>query len=253
MTKLGSRRGKVVAITQARIGSTRLPGKILLQAAGKPLLEHHLGRVARSKLVSQVVVATTTGDDARPILEICDRLGIAYFQGSTDDVLARYAGAATKYDADVVVRLTSDCPLIDPAVIDEIIQHFLDNRTDTDYVSNCRLERTFPRGMDTEVLTIQCLREAHAEATSATDREHVTPFIWRQPDRFKVANISFASDQSRHRWTVDTADDFELVRRIIEHLYPTDSEFTLQDSLSLMDAHPDWPGINSHVEQRALL
>ena len=97
VTKLGSRRGKVVAITQARIGSTRLPGKILLQAAGKPLLEHHLGRVARSKLVSQVVVATTTGDDARPILEICDRLGIAYFQGSTDDVLARYAGAATKY------------------------------------------------------------------------------------------------------------------------------------------------------------
>ena len=235
------------------MGSSRLPGKILLEAAGKPLLEHHLKRVARSLLITKVVVATTTGEEEQPIINLCDRLGFAVYRGSRDDVLARYFGAATEHDADVVVRITSDCPIIDPTVIDTVIAHFFEQGDIWDYVSNCRLERTFPRGMDTEVFTMDSLREAHEQAAMPMEREHVTPFIWGQSDRFRVANVSFASDQSRHRWTVDTADDFELLRRIIESLYPSDPEFTLQDCLSLMGAHPEWTDINSHVHQSELL
>jgi len=244
---------KIIAITQARMGSTRLPGKVLLKASGKSLLEHHLERVSRSSLITHVVVATTMSDDEQPILDLCDTLGFTSYRGSTSDVLARYAGAADQEDADIVVRVTSDCPIIDPAVIDEVVQDYLDSATEVDYVSNCRLERTFPRGMDTEVFSVRCLREAHREATSDMDREHVTPFIWRQPDRFKLASVSFSSDQSQHRWTVDTADDFKLIGRIISHLYPTRPEFTLQDCLLLLDDHPDWQGINSYVEQKELM
>jgi spore coat polysaccharide biosynthesis protein SpsF len=243
---------KVVAITQARMTSERLPGKIMLKSAGKTLLEHHLERLGRTETINEIVLATTENPEDDITADLGQKLGVRIFRGSEEDVLARYHGAATELNAEIVVRVTSDCPLIDPAVTDRTVRAFMESPEPLDYVSN-RLVQTYPRGLDTEVLHFAALDEAFVEATEPSDREHVTTFIWRQPDRYRVANISFASDQSHHRWTVDTPDDFELLRRIIEDLYPQNTEFTLQDCLSLLESHPEWVDINRHVKQREVL
>ena len=239
---------RVAAITQARIGSSRLPGKVLLPILGRSLLEYHVERVARAKLVDKVVVATTTrpADDA--IEAACAKLDVSVFRGSEDDVLARYAGAAAAHNADVVVRVTSDCPLIDPEIIDRTVAEFLRRAPDIDYVSN-RLVTTFPRGLDTEVLSRAALDAAAADATDPDDREHVTLFVWRQPQRFRLANVANAVDLSHHRWTVDEPADLELMKRIITDVYPRNPNFGLQDCLDTLARHPDWASINSEVKQ----
>lgn len=240
-----------VIIVQARMTSTRLPGKVLKTVLGKPLLDYQLERLRRVKLASRIVIATTTNDTDQPIVEWCERQGIDCFRGSEQDVLARYHGAAALYHADTIVRITSDCPLIDPAVIDRIIQHYLDHRSSCDYASNC-LERSYPRGMDVEVFSRRALDEAFAEAAESAEREHVTPFIYRHPERYRLANIAYRENQGRHRWTVDTPEDFELVEKILGALYPAKPSFTLEDVLDLLQRHPDWADINAHVEQKKL-
>ena len=240
---------KIVIIVQARMTSTRLPGKVLKKVLDKPLLEYQLDRLKRVKLANEIVIATTINRTDLPIIELCDRLSVPYFRGSENDVLARYHGAAKEHHADVVVRITSDCPLIDPQVIDKVIQFYLDYRYKYDYVSNC-LERTYPRGMDTEVFSFLALHQAFVEATEQPDREHVTPFIHMQPERYRLAQIVYSDNQSSHRWTVDTADDFELIKRILEALYPKIKKFTLEDCLDLLKRYPDWSLINAHVEQK---
>ncbi len=240
---------KTVIIVQARMTSTRLPRKVLKKVLGKPLLEYQIERLKRVNLADEIVIATTNNSTDLPIIELCNRLSIPYFRGSEEDVLARYYGGAKEHQADVVVRVTSDCPLIDPQVIDRVIQFYLDNQSQYDYVSNC-LERTYPRGMDTEVFSFAALDEAFLEATAQPDREHVTPFIYMQPQRYRVAQIVYSENQSSHRWTVDTKDDFELIKKIIEALYPHIQKFTLEDCLDLLKRHPDWSLINAHVEQK---
>jgi spore coat polysaccharide biosynthesis protein SpsF len=242
---------RVVIIVQARMTSTRLPGKVLKTVLNKPLLEYQIERLRRAKLADEIVIATTDNGSEQPIVELCERLAVTCFRGSEDDVLARYHGAALASQADVVVRVTSDCPIIDPSVIDEVIRFYLDHCTQYDYVSN-DLIRSYPRGMDTEVFSFQSLDEAFRESTRQADREHVTPFIYTQPQRYRLANIAYQDDQSCHRWTVDTPEDFELIRRIIEMLYPRSSDFSLADTLSLVKKHPDWMLINAHVEQKNL-
>ena len=242
---------KAVVIVQARMTSTRLPGKVMKRVLGKPLLEYQLERLRRVTLADEIVVATTTNAEDQPIVDLCERLDVPCFRGSERDVLARYYEAATQHPADAVVRVTSDCPVIDPAVVIEVIRYYRDQRDRLDYVSN-GLSRTYPRGMDTEVFSYQALREAYVEATDEPEREHVTPFIYRRPKRYRLANVAFRKDASRHRWTVDTREDFELVRRIIEGLYPGNRNFTLADMLELIEAHPDWAEINAHVEQKEL-
>lgn len=240
-----------VIIVQARMTSTRLPGKVLKTVLGKPLLDYQLERLRRVKLASRIVIATTTNDTDQPIVEWCEHRGVDCFRGSEHDVLARYHGAAALHHADTVVRVTSDCPLIDPAVIDHVIGHYLDHRDSCDYASNC-LERSYPRGMDAEVFSRHALDEAFAEATEGSEREHVTPFIYRHPERYRLANIAYRENQGRHRWTVDTPEDFELVEKILNALYPAKPAFTLEDVLNLLQQHPDWADINAHVEQKKL-
>ena len=231
--------------------STRLPGKVLKQVLGKPLLEYQIERLKRVKLADQIVIATTTNYTDQPIVDLCDRLSIASYRGSEDDVLARYHGTAITYQADVVVRITSDCPIIDPQVIDQVIQSYLDANPKYDYVSNCST-RSYPRGMDTEIFTFQSLNEAFYQANAQSDREHVTPFIYRKSNRYNLGQINYVENHSTHRWTVDTLEDFELIKKIIENLYPLKPEFSLEDCLELLSQNPAWMAINQHIEQKHL-
>lgn len=240
---------RTVAIIQARMGSTRLPGKVLMEVMGKPLLEYQLERVTRSHFLDDIIIATTTNEQDQAITDWCRKMSYPYFQGSEHDVLDRYFQAATLYDAQVVVRLTADCPVIDPQVIDRAICLYREH--DFDYVSNT-VNRTYPRGMDVEVFSYEVLKESHRKASSPAEREHVTPYIYRRPSIYKLGDVINESDQSKYRLTVDTKEDFELICRIIAKLYPTDPKFTLQHILQVFAEHPAWFNINAHVEQKSL-
>jgi len=240
---------RTVILVQARMTSTRLPGKVLKTVLGKPLLEYQIERLQRVRLADAVVIATTTNDTDDPIVALCDRLSVSCVRGSEEDVLGRYYEGAIAHQADVIVRVTSDCPLIDPAIIDRVIQTYLDGAGAFDYVSNA-LQRTYPRGMDTEVFSFSALKEAYQESTAPPDREHVTPFINRRPERYRFGHVYDKTDTSHHRWTVDTPEDFELIRRILESIYPTNPHFSMHDCLEVLQQHPDWSLLNTHIEQK---
>lgn len=240
-----------LAIVQARMNSTRLPGKVLERIKGKPLLAYQLERVLRSRLIDRIVVATTWHPIDNAVVSLCHSMGIAVYRGSETDVLDRYEQTAQTYQADVIIRLTGDCPLIDPEVIDLIVQHFLDNYSRFDYVSNT-IKRSYPRGMDTEVFKREALRRAHQEARGNEEREHVTPYIYRHPELFQIANVTCEHDISHHRWTVDTGKDLQLICRILESLYYEKPDFSLQHILALLERHPDWMKLNQDVEQKPL-
>lgn len=243
---------KTVLIVQARMTSTRLPGKVLKPVLGKPLLSYQIERLRRVKLADELVIATTTNETDQPLIDLCASLNVPYYRGSEEDVLARYYGAALDIKADTVVRITSDCPVIDPEVIDKIIHYYNAHRPLYDYVSNT-LDRSYPRGMDTEVFSANVLEEIYIEATAPSDREHVTPFIYKNPERYKLANVLHKSDESRHRWTVDTMEDYELIKKIIEALYHQNPNYTMDDILKQFKYNPDWFFINSHVEQKHVI
>ncbi|MCM3663651.1 glycosyltransferase family protein [Mesobacillus subterraneus] len=243
---------KVAAIIQARMGSTRLPGKILKTVNGKTLLEYQIERVERAKLIDEIIIATTIKESDDPIVQLCQQLSIPYYRGSEDDVLSRYYEAAINNNVQVIVRLTSDCPIIDPEIIDETIRVYLDNKNTVDYVSNT-LERTFPRGLDTEVFSFDVLNQAYKTSKEKIYREHVTSFIYGNPDTFKLKNVPSLNDYSEHRWTVDTEEDFILIKNILEALYPVEKEFKLNDIIKLLNENPEWKEINSHIEQKKLI
>lgn len=242
---------RTVIINQARMSSTRLPGKVLKEVLGRPLLDYQVERLRRASLADELVIATTTNDADDILVEFCRKRDLAVFRGAEQDVLSRYYHAAIEHQAELVVRVTSDCPVIDPKVVDRVVAAFLERRDYVDYVSNTQV-RTFPRGMDTEVFTFDALRTAYAEATLEYQREHVTPFLYCQPDRFRVEQVTLATDLSSHRWTVDTPEDFELVRRIVEALHPRNPHFGLNDIIALLDSNPALMEINAHVVQKAL-
>ncbi|MGJ9458020.1 cytidylyltransferase domain-containing protein [Oceanobacillus sp. CF4.6] len=239
---------KVVAIIQARMGSTRLPGKILKQVLGKPLLEFQLERVSRSNYIDEILVATTDQHQDNAIVSLCQMMKITHYRGPEADVLKRYYKAASHIKADIVVRLTSDCPLIDPVQIDKVIQSYFLHQHPLQYVSNT-LKRTLPRGMDTEVFSFQALKEASEKAESKADREHVTRYMINNPQDFNLTNVSNSKNYSHHRWTVDTLEDFTLINKIIETLYPHKPEFTMEDTIELLDTFPEWQLINTHIQQ----
>jgi spore coat polysaccharide biosynthesis protein SpsF len=239
---------KVVAIIQARMGSTRLPGKVLKDVEGKSMLARVVERAGRAKLINEVLVATTDGKADDAIVEECRRLGVKVSRGDQDDVLDRYYRAAQLAKAEVVVRITSDCPLIDPLVTDKTIAAFLESRPD--YASNV-MQRTYPRGLDTEVLSITVLSRAWQEAHQRHEREHVTPYIYEHPDKFKLLSVTSEADFSAHRWTVDTAEDLEFVRAIYARL-KANPEFSGRDVLDLLEREPQLTEINRTVEQKAL-
>ena len=230
------------------MGSERLPGKVLLPVLGKPLLAYELERLRRAKEISKIVVATTTDSQDDAIEKFCKNFDVACFRGDEAHVLKRYYDCAEKFSADIVVRVTEDCPLIKPGVVDRLIETAIEE--DLDYVSNT-LERTFPRGLDCEVFKFSVLKTAYLEATDPYEIEHVTAFLYRRPESFELANLPCKENLSAHRWTVDTKEDFELIRRILESLYPKTTEFGLRDILRLLKKHPDWMKLNASVSQKA--
>lgn len=236
-------------IVQARMTSTRLPGKVLMPIAGRPLLSYQMERLRRVTQADRIVIATTTNTSDDCIVNFCTAEGIDYTRGSEFDVLSRYFEASTRFKASTIVRVTSDCPLIDPQVINSAIKVYIENADNCDYVSNM-IEPSWPYGMAVEVFSLQTLAEAHDEATEDAEREHVTPFIYWRPGRYRIKSLTMQPDLSHHRWTVDTPEDFELVRRILETLYPHNEYFEMADVLALLAEHPNWETINRHVVQK---
>jgi len=237
-----------VIIVQARMTSTRLPGKVLLPIAGRPMLAYQLERLRRCARAQRIVIATTINASDDPIVAFCAAENVDCTRGAEHDVLSRYFEAASRFHAGTVVRVTSDCPLIDPALIDRAIATHAAG--DCDYVSNM-IEPTWPYGMAVEVFSMRALGEAQAEARDPAEREHVTPFIYWRPDRYRLRSLTMQPDLSAHRWTVDTPEDFELVRRILTTLYPRRPEFTMDDVLALLAEHPDWSALNRNVVQKS--
>lgn len=238
-----------VAIVQARMGSSRLPGKVLMDIEGRTMLERVLERTSRAATLNGVVVATTTEASDDPVAALAARRGWHIFRGSQDDVLGRYVEAARRFDADVIVRVTSDCPLIDPDVLDAVVRARADRRAD--YCSNALARRTFPRGLDVESVTRAALERAHVEASAPHEREHVTPYVYGHPDRFVLTGVESSEDESRHRWTVDTPEDLALVRAVYREFGP-DGPRTWRDVLPLLVARPDLAALNAHVVQKPL-
>ncbi len=241
----------VLAIIQARMGSTRLPGKILKKVNGKALLAYQLERVSQSKCIDKIVIATTINQKDEPIVEFCEQYGVDYYRGPENDVLARYYEAAEQFEGDIIVRLTSDCPIIDPIVMDETICYYIDHASEFDYVSNT-IERMYPRGLDTEVFSSEALEKSYKEAMLERDREHVTAYMYTNPQIFRIGSISNPQDLGNHRWTVDTVEDFQLVELILSNLYSENELFNMRDVIDLLDNHPDWVQLNSHIEQKKL-
>jgi spore coat polysaccharide biosynthesis protein SpsF len=241
---------KISAVIQARMGSSRLPGKILKEVDGKPLLEYQIERVRRSKYIDDIIIATTNEQKDDKLEEFCKKHKLLYYRGSEADVLSRYNEAIVQYPTDIVVRLTSDCPLIDPDVIDLVINRYLNNKDSVDYVSNT-LERTFPRGMDVEVFSNKVLTEINQLATQSHEREHVTPYIYLN-NKYNIQQVITQEDNSNLRWTVDTQEDFSLIREIITRIYPSKPTFTLKDLINLIKKHPELTEINHHIEQKKL-
>jgi spore coat polysaccharide biosynthesis protein SpsF (cytidylyltransferase family) len=227
------------------MGSTRLPGKVLADVAGAPLLARMLERVAAAKTLTGIVVATPAGDADAPLRALVEKLGVPCFAGSEDDVLARYVGAAAMVKADPVVRLTADCPLIDPAIIDACVGCFLGGVYD--YVA---LAGEFPDGLDTEVVSADALRRAHAEATLPSEREHVTPYVWNRPQTFRCATVPFPEARGA-RWTVDEPRDLEFVRGVYAQLYRPGGVFRWQEVAALCDRDATLAALNRGIERNA--
>lgn len=233
---------RIGTIIQARMGSTRLPGKTMTPIAGKPLLEHVLERTAKCRLTGTIVVATTTNSEDDVVEQFARNWGAQVFRGSSGDVLDRYYQAATCFELNTIVRLTADDPFKDPAVIDRGIELFLNAAGAWDYVSN-NLRPTFPDGLDVEVFKFSALESAWREATKASQREHVTPFIWMQPDRFSLCNFEHTEDLSHLRWTLDNPQDLEFARAVYDELYRGEP-FSMQALLDLLARRPELAAIN---------
>ena len=238
---------KIVATIEARMESTRLPGKILMPLAGRPGLERLVDRVRHSKLVDEVIVATTDRPSDEATVKACDEAWVRYFRGSSEDVLDRVLKAAKSLNADLIVELTGDCPLLDPEIIDSVIQKYLDGGYD--YVSNV-LKRTFPRGMDTQVFSVKLLEEISEFTLDAHDRENVSLFIYEHPEYFKLGNVASENPRPDLRLTVDTIKDYELVSSVYENLYPQNPNFNLSDIILFLDQNPQIKNINAEVQQK---
>ena len=240
---------KIVAIIQARMGSTRLPGKTLLPILGRPLLERLIERLRFVERIDQIVVATTVAPDDDAIEATCDRLGAGCYRGSVDDVLDRVLEAARTYHADLIVEICGDCPLIDPGTVRSVIELY-----DTgafDHTSNILCEG-YPRGLDTQVYATRVLAEVAELTQNPADREHVSLYIYEHPKRYRLGRYETPADirRRRLRLTVDTPDDLALIQAIYEHLYPSKPDFSIQDVVRLLDDHPELADYNAYVTQK---
>jgi spore coat polysaccharide biosynthesis protein SpsF (cytidylyltransferase family) len=241
-------KAKTAAIIQARMGSTRLPGKVMMDLGGETVLARTVLRLRRARLVQEIVIATTTARADDVIIRECQRLHVPVYRGSETDVLDRYYHASLESGSDVVVRVTSDCPLIDPELVDETVRTLREQHAD--YASNVS-PRTYPRGLDTEAFTVPALGRVWREAHESHQREHVTPYFHEHPKRFRLASASGPSDYSRYRWTVDTAEDLELIRTIYSR-FGNQDHFGWRDVIALMESEPELAEVNSRVFQKSV-
>ncbi len=233
----------VVAIVQARMGSERLPGKVLLDIAGKSMLAHVVHRLQRANLIDRVVVATTTADADEQIVAECEQISVLSIRGSEEDVLGRYQMAALAFDADAIVRVSADSPFVDPEVCDLVVSRFLAAEPAVDYASN-KIEPSFPLGLDVEVFTREALTRTAMEAVEPFERAHVTVYMYQHPERFSLLAVGADRDLHSWRWTVDTAEDLAFARAVFGRL---GGDFSWHDAVALIEKDPSLAEINAHV------
>jgi spore coat polysaccharide biosynthesis protein SpsF len=241
---------RVVVIIQARMGSSRLPGKVLADIQGEPMLTWVVERCRLASRVNEVIVATSSDSRDDPIVSFCEQQGYPVLRGNESDVLDRYHQAANLYKAEVIVRITGDCPFIDPDLIDEAVKAILESKPPVDLVVN-RLpwERTYPIGLDVEVCIEEALETAWFEAQEAHQRQHVMPFIYEHPERFSILQLNADKDYGAMRWTVDTIEDLQFVRQVASLLGEREC-FRWRDVLQVLDAHPNLQEINAEVNHK---
>lgn len=238
---------RIVIIVQARMSSSRLPQKVLKPVLGEPLLFRMIERLQQVKNQAIIVVATSTDVSDDAIEQACGERNVACFRGSMNDCLDRHYQLARQYEADVAIKIPSDCPLIDPVIVDEVIDFYLANQNHYDFISNLH-PATFPDGNDVEIMPMPMLEKAWKEATRPLEREHTTPYFWENPDKFRIGNVTWASglDYSMsHRLTIDYQEDYTFICRVFEELYPQNPAFGLNDILNLLEIHPEIYEINS--------
>jgi len=234
----------IIAVIQARFGATRLPGKVLKIIEGKTVLEHVINRVKAAKKLDGIIVATTVKKEDLEIVKLCANLGISVFCGSENDVLDRYYQTARLFEAEHIIRITSDCPLIDPNVIEKVIELYFQKKAD--YASNTMPE-TFPDGLDTEVFSFKTLKIAWRNATLSSEREHVTPYIRKNSNIFKLVNFKSNINLNDKRWTLDEPEDFEFIKIIYKKLYSEDSLFGMKKILDFLKKYPEIEEINKDI------
>jgi len=242
---------KIGVIIQARYGSTRLPGKVLLPLKGESVLYHGIKRVQQAKMIDQIIIATSSYIQDDKIEAEVKKLGLTCFRGSESDVLSRYYLAAMENNFDIIVRITSDCPLVDPQVIDKVVQKYLDCQPNIS--TNTTLDekyRTYPRGLDVEVFSFKSLEIAHNEAREPYQREHVTPYIYENSE--KIAVVQNDVDYSNYRWTLDTKEDYQAIEKIYDYFYRGKHNFFLENIVELMRKHPEIVALNANIEQKKL-
>ncbi|MFA5412036.1 MAG: glycosyltransferase family protein [Candidatus Micrarchaeia archaeon] len=226
--------------------SSRLPGKVLKEISGRPMLWHVLQRLKRCRRIDKIIIATTVNKTDDAVEKLAKESGVYCFRGSENDVLGRYAGAAEKFGGDIIVRVTADCPLLDPEIVDRAIGEY--EKGGYGYVSNVH-PPTFPDGLDVEVFSREALMAANLEAQAGQDREHVTPFIVKNKERFRQLNVANKKDLSSMRWTVDEPQDLEFVREIYRLLGKKGEahDFSMEDILEILKKHPELSGVNSGI------
>lgn len=242
---------RIIDIVEARMLSTRLPGKVMKTILGRPTLELMIERLRRVSHLDDIVVATTVDPSCDPIVELCHKLGVGCFRGSEEDVLDRVMRAAQEAKADIIVETTGDCPLIDPETTDSVIRTFLDN--DVDYCSN-NLEHTYPLGMEVKVFPLAVLEEVDRLTDSPADREHVSLYIYEHPEKYRCLNFAgdLPPEDAELRLVLDNPEDFELISKVFEALYPNNPAFSLRDMLDLFNQHSQWRDINRHIQPKPL-
>jgi spore coat polysaccharide biosynthesis protein SpsF len=233
---------KTVAIIQARMGSTRLPGKVLKPILNKPLLWHLINRLQRCSTIDQIVVATTTDESDSKIIEFCKENAINYFSGSENDVLDRYYQAAKSFNADSIVRITADCPVIDPQIVDEVIHEYIVKKHDV-----CGLSGEFPDGLDVTVFSFKTLEDTWRNAKLPSEREHVCPYMSKHPEKFKLGEYVKFDNLGHHRWTVDEVQDLQFIREVFSRLYEPGEIFLTEDILNLLEREPELSKINEGI------
>ena len=239
---------KVNAIIEARMGSTRLPGKTLFQIMGRPVLDLLIERLSWSKRIDQIIVAAPTNKEDDVIEEFCDAKKIACYRGSSEDVLGRVYHAAKKFDTDIIVEVTGDCPLLDPWLIDDCLELYM--RHDYDYLSNF-IEQSYPPGIDVQIFSFDVLKGMHTIAKEPKYREHVSLYILKNPQKYRIHNVTAPEEFSYPDWHIelDEMKDFELIKRIYEALYPRNPQFSTLDIIHLLKRNPDWLLINKDIKR----